>query len=175
MAKRIKARIDTGCVIEQYVYQVPGAETQKGRPRFQTEEERAEHRRKIAWRDHCRKLNGDFAPWELYSTVTFASEQMPRTFEDAKRLRDNYRRRLLRSCPAGDVRMELLGIRGGRWKIEMRSRGIPAAVIHGKWGKGDIWMQTAPPRRKVEYDKSRLVVRCCGRAVRKRPEGWKAP
>ena len=56
----------------------------------------------------------------------------------------------MRAAPAGEVCMELLGIRGGRWKIEMRSRGIPAAVIHGKWGKGGIWMQTVPPHSGAE-------------------------
>lgn len=45
--KRVKLRIDTGVVCEQYVYQVPGSGNAKARPRFRTEAERVAHREEL--------------------------------------------------------------------------------------------------------------------------------
>lgn len=82
MVKRIKVRIDTGCVCEPYVYEVPGAQTQKARPRFKTEAEHGEHARKAAWARHRQKLNENL-PGVTYR-VEFSFDRKPqRTPEGA--------------------------------------------------------------------------------------------
>ncbi len=141
--KRVKVRIDTGCVCEQYVYSVPDDADVKlvgpKRPRFKTEEQRKEHARKMAWRDHARKVNENFRPGDLYVTLTFDDEHEVHTFKEAKRLRDNYIRRLQRICP-DTVIFAYLG-RGkstGRIHMHLLATGMTQEQITEKWGMGSV-------------------------------------
>jgi hypothetical protein len=141
--KRVKVRIDMGCVCEQYVYSVPercDIRTAKPRkPRFKTEEERAEHRRKMAWRDHARKVNENFQPGDLYATLTFDDEHEVHTFAEAKRIRDNYIRRLQRLNPECVV-FAYLGRGKGTSRIHMHilAKGLTEEQIGRKWGLGSV-------------------------------------
>ena len=141
--KRVKVRLDTGCVCEQYVYSVPERcdirETGPRKPRFKTEAERAEHRRKIARRDHARKINENFVPGDLYTTLTFDNAHEVHTFAEARRVRDNFFRRLQRACP-GAVIFIYMGRGGGTSRIHfhMLSSGVPEEVIGKKWGMGSV-------------------------------------
>lgn len=141
--KRVKVRIDAGCVIEQYVYSVPESSdirvTGPRKPRFKTEEERAEHRRKSAWRDHARKINENFVGGGLYSTLTFDDAHEVHTFQEARRVRDNYFRRLVRACPGAVIFIYMgRGENTSRIHFHMISSGVPKEIIEGKWGQGDI-------------------------------------
>lgn len=140
--KRVKVRIDTGCVIEQYVYSVPQRcdirVAKPKRPRFKTEEERKEHRRKIAWRDHARKVNENFVPGDLYSTLTFDNEHEVHTFAEARRERDNYFRRLQRACPDAVIFIYMGRGNGGRIHFHMLSHGLDEKTIGKKWGMGSV-------------------------------------
>lgn len=141
--KRVKVRIDTGCVCEQYVYTVPEEcdirVAKPRKPRFKTEEERAEHRRKVAWRDHTRRFNENFRPGDLYSTLTFDDAHEVHTFQEARRVRDNYVRRLVRACPAAVIFIYMGRGKGtSRIHFHMVSQGVPEDVIRKKWGMGSI-------------------------------------
>ena len=97
--QRVKRRIFSGVVCEQEVYTVSDrANIKKAepRPRFKDDEERAQHRIGISKRKHQRLVNENFSPLSLYSTLTFDDDSEVHTFSEARRIRDNYFRRLQR-------------------------------------------------------------------------------
>ena len=99
--QRVKRRIFSGVVCEQEVYTVSDrANIKKAepRPRFKDDEERAQHRIGISKRKHQRLVNENFSPLSLYSTLTFDDDSEVHTFSEARRIRDNYFRRLQRAC-----------------------------------------------------------------------------
>ena len=154
--KRVKVRIDTGCVCEQYVYTVPEKSDIRTmgpkRPRFRTEEERKEHRKKVAWRDHARKFNENFYPGDLYATLTFDDEHEVHTFQEARRVRDNYFRRLARACPEAVIFIYMgRGKSTRRIHFHMVSRGVSEETIRRKWGQGHI--DRIVPLRQHNYYK----------------------
>ena len=154
--KRVKVRIDTGVVCEQYVYSVPercDIRTAKPKkPRFKTEAERAEHRRKMAWRDHARKVNENFGPGDLYATLTFDDEHEVYDFKDAKRIRDNYIRRLQRVNPDCVVFAYLgRGRNTARIHMHILAKGLTEEQIVKKWGMGKVY-EVSPLWEHVYYD-----------------------
>lgn len=97
--QRVKRRIFSGVVCEQEVYTVSDrANIKKAepRPRIKDDEERAQHRIGISKRKHQRLVNENFSPLSLYSTLTFDDDSEVHTFSEARRIRDNYFRRLQR-------------------------------------------------------------------------------
>ena len=96
--KRVKTRTDSGAVCEMKVFNVPEwSDVKKARPprpRFRNEDERAAHRLGISKRRHARLVNANYGPTSLYSTLTFSDEYEVHTFQDARRIRDNFVRRL---------------------------------------------------------------------------------
>lgn len=140
--KKIKKRIFSGAVCEQEVYFVSErVDVKKFEPRkrFKDEEERVQHREGISRRRHQRLVNANFSPSSLYSTLTFDDASEVHTFEEARRVRDNYVRRLQRACP--NARLIIYMGRGkttSRIHFHMLSDGIPAEVIGDKWSAGRV-------------------------------------
>lgn len=140
--QRIKRRIFSGVVCEQEVYTVSDrANIKKAepRPRFKDDEERAQHRIGISKRKHQRLVNENFSPLSLYSTLTFDDDSEVHTFSEARRIRDNYFRRLQRACP--DAKIIIYMGRGkstNRIHFHMISDGIPEETISGKWNDGSV-------------------------------------
>ena len=141
--RRAKQRIFSGAVCEQIVYTVPertrDIKKTKPRPRFENEEDRAEHRKRIALRNYVRMFNASFSPTSLYSTLTFDDEHEVHTFQEARRIQDAYVRRLKRACP--DARFTIVkgrGVNTDRIHFHMVSDGIPEEIIRGKWGQGPV-------------------------------------
>ena len=91
--QRVKTRIFSGDVCEQIVFNVPDRvrdiKRAEPRPRFKSEEERAQHRLGISRRNHARLFNTNFGPSSLYSTLTLDDDYEVHTFQEARRLRDN--------------------------------------------------------------------------------------
>lgn len=141
--QRAKKRCFSGAVCEQIVFNVPDRvkdiKKAEPRPRFQTEEERAQHRLGISRRKHARVFNANFSPSSLYSTLTLNNEWEVHTFREAKRLRDNYARRLLYHFPNARL-MVYMGRGKGTHRIHfhMVSDGIPEDEIIKLWGMGEI-------------------------------------
>ena len=140
--QRVKRRIFSGVVCEQEVYTVSDrANINKAeqRPRFKDDEERAQHRIGISKRKHQRLVNENFSPLSLYSTLTFDDDSEVHTFSEARRIRDNYFRRLQRACP--DAKIIIYMGRGkstNRIHFHMISDGIPEETISGKWNDGSV-------------------------------------
>lgn len=100
--RRIKKRTFCGAVCEQEVFSISERTDIKKaeyRPRFETDEEREQHKIGISRRKHVRAFNANFSPSSLYSTLTFDDENEVHTFDDAKHVRDLYIRRLKYAFP----------------------------------------------------------------------------
>lgn len=141
--QRVKARLFSGVVCEQIVFNVPDRvrNIRKAEPRlrFKTEDERAQHRIGISRRKHTRIFNAAFSPASLYSTLTLNNEYEVHTFEEARRLRDNYYRRLKYHFP--DAKIAIYMGRGKathRIHFHMVTNGIPEEMITKLWGMGEI-------------------------------------
>ena len=73
------------------------------RERFKTEEERERHKWLMSRRHHARIVNENYGPQSLYSTLTTDNEHEVHTFEEARRVRDNYVRRLKYAFPDAKI------------------------------------------------------------------------
>ncbi len=142
--RRVKRRIFSGSICEQMVYNIGdrvrdvGA-AQPRRPRFASEEERAAHREGISRRRHIRTFNATFSPASLYSTLTFSDEEEVHTFAEARRLRDNFVRRLRYVCPESRLRLYMgRGRHTSRIHMHMVSDGIPEEIIRSRWIYGRV-------------------------------------
>ena len=141
--RRVKVRTYSGVVCEQEVFDISDKldvrTARPRRPRFATPEEREQHKLEISRRKHTRLFNANFGPTSLYSTLTFSNEYEVHTFEEAKRLRDNFIRRLQYAYP--DVRiMAYLGRGKATQRIHMHmvSEGVPEEYIRKQWYLGSV-------------------------------------
>lgn len=142
--KRVKRRIWSGMVLEQEVYTVSERTDEKPvdakpRLRFRDEAQRTAHREGIARREHARAFNANFSETSLYSTLTFDDAHELMDFAEAKRIRENYIRRLKRRYPDAVI-FAYLGRGKTTYRIHMHmvSEGIPADIIAQLWPYGDI-------------------------------------
>lgn len=141
--ERVKRRIFSGPILEQLVFNVSdrvvSLKTAKPHPRFKTEEDREKHKLEISRRRHIRGFQANFSPSSIYSTLTFSDEYEVHTFREARRIRDNYCRRLLRAYPDAVIFIYMgRGKSTQRIHFHMVSEGIPEEVIRGKWTCGTI-------------------------------------
>lgn len=139
---KVKRRIFSGCVCEQYVYTVPdntkNLRTAEPRVRFKTDEERETHRLLQSKRHHARIVNATFNPQSLYSTLTLDDDHEVHTFEEARRLRDNYVRRLKYAAPDAQIMIYMGRGKGSdRIHFHMLSNGLDEKTIENKWTAGE--------------------------------------
>lgn len=140
---RIKRRTFSGAVCEQEVFSV-AANTKnlnKAEPRlrFKTDEERQWHKLQMSKRHHARIVNENFNPQSLYSTLTMDNDHEVHTFEEAKRIRDLYVRRLKYANP--DARITIYMGRGkstSRIHFHMLCHGLSKETIAAKWRAGQV-------------------------------------
>lgn len=142
-----KRRIFAGPVCEQLVYPVsdkskaPSSYTpeQQKKNRFENEAEYTRFKREISRRTHNRNFHANFVPGDLYSTLTFSDDWEVHTFEEAKRLRDNFIRVLKRKYPDAVIFL-YMGRGKGTQRIHyhMVSHGIPKTFIDEKWKYGTV-------------------------------------
>lgn len=142
--RRVKRRTFSGAVCEQEVYtvapQIRDVSRAKPRtPRFKTEREREEHREGIARRKHIRQFNANYSPSSLYSTLTLNDENEVHTFDEARRLRDNFARRLLYHAPGARFHIYMgRGKNTHRIHYHMVSEGISEDLIRKLWKMGEV-------------------------------------
>lgn len=140
--KKVKVRTFSGVVCEQEIYIVPEGTAKHNaekRLRFKTDEERELHRDNISRKRHARAFNANFSPRSLYSTLTFDDEHEVHTFAEARRVRDTYYNKLKYAFPDAVIFLYMgRGKTTNRIHFHMVSNGIPAEVISGKWGCGDV-------------------------------------
>lgn len=140
---RIKTRTFSGAVCEQEVFfvseRVKDIKEAQPRQRFRTEEEREQHRLGISRRKHARLINENFSPRSLYSTLTFDNESEVHTFDEARRIRNNFVRRLQYRAP--DVKIVIYMGRGkntSRIHFHMLTDGIGEEIIREQWKCGSV-------------------------------------
>lgn len=142
--QRVKRRIFSGVVCEQEVFTISDRAARdlkkaEPRPRFKSESERAAHRLGISRRKHARLINENYGPTSLYSTLTFDNENEVHTFREARRLRDNFVRRLQYHAPGAKINIYMgRGKHTSRIHIHMISEGVPEELIRELWGMGEI-------------------------------------
>lgn len=158
--RRVIRNTYSGSVCEREVYDI--SELTRNikaaripKPRFQNEEEREQHKLGISRRRHARLVNANFSPTSLYSTLTFSNEYEVHTFEEAKRIRDNFVRRLKYAYPKARI-MAYLGRGKSTNRIHMQT-----CVTHSDGhttlnrtpkvtGKGQVYLLNKILDRKVE-------------------------
>lgn len=141
--KRVKRRTFSGAVCEQEIFNIRENQdiktAQPGKERFQSEAERAAHREAISRRRHIQLINTNFTHNSLYSTLTLNNTNEVHYYEDMKRLRDNYIRRLQRRFPDAVISAYIgQGKNSRRFHMHMISDGIPESAIRSLWGYGRI-------------------------------------
>ena len=166
MSVQVKTRSFAGAVCIQTVYQMPeGARITKApkrepRPRFKSDEEREEHKRRIS-RDHCAMLiNANFSPSSYFHTLTFNNESEIYDFEDARTIRDKYWEKVRYRYP--DAKMMLFMGRGkstARIHFHMITEGVPPEVIRKLWIWGTV-IRSSPLR---EHNKDSVTGKDHGR------------
>ena len=141
--KRVKVRTDSGVVTELVYFNVSDrADVKRAkprRPRFKNEDERAAFNLAIARRRHAQIFNANFGTTSYYSTLTFSNEYEVHTFEEARRIRDNFIRRIQYRCPKARIMIYMgRGKSTHRIHFHMVSDGVPEALIRELWYLGEI-------------------------------------
>lgn len=146
-SKLMKRRIFSGSICEQLVYSVsdgvknPSDYTpeKRNKKRFKDAEEYERFKLEIARRKHHRNFHANFGPGSIYSTLTFDDDWEVHTFQDAKRIRNNFVRALQRRYPDAVIFLYMGRGKGtDRIHFHMVSKGIPEAFISDKWKYGSV-------------------------------------
>lgn len=140
--QRVKRKTYSGVVCEQEVYFTRSGDVRSSRPprpRFADEGERRAHREAMARRKFVRMVNANFSPTSLYGTLTFDVAHEVHTFEEARRLRDNFIRRLRYAYPDAVICV-VMGRGGSTSRIHFHTltEGIPAEEIARRWPYGEV-------------------------------------
>lgn len=141
--KRVKRRIFSGSVCEQEIFYIRNDQDLKTaeprEPRFISDAERAAHREAISRKRHIQLFNTNFSHESLYSTLTLDNNNEVHEYEEMKRLRDNYIRRLRRRYPDAVIFSYIgKGDNTHRLHMHMVSNGIPEDQIAELWRYGSI-------------------------------------
>lgn len=153
---RIKRRTFSGSVCEQEVFTVaPNQKNLKNaepNQRFKTDEERAQHRLLQSKRHHARIVNKNMSPQSYYSTLTMDDEHEVHTFKEARRIRDNYVRRLKGANPDAQILIYMGRGKGtSRIHFHMLSNGLSEETIRAKWTAG-LATRIDRLRENIKYD-----------------------
>ena len=140
---RIKRRTFSGDVCEQEVFTVPNQtkrlKTTEPNEWFKSEEERLRHEWLASRRRFTQRVNATFSSASLYSTLTLNNANEVHTFEEAKKLRDNFVRRLRYVAPGAQIMMVMgRGKNTDRIHFHMLSNGIEEDIIRDKWTAGNV-------------------------------------
>lgn len=142
MSYQVKRRIFAGAVCEQEVYTSTTHRRNKHsvpRIRFETEEDRKKHKDGISRRRFAQLVNANFSPTSFYTTLTFDNEHEIYTFEEARKIRDNYVRRLKYVNPDAVICIVMgRGKSTGRIHFHMLTEGLEPTDIIWRWPYGDI-------------------------------------
>lgn len=142
--KLMKRRVWAGCTLDQEVMIVSDpkdGDIKKARPklRFKTEEERAEHREKMALKRFVRRFNATFRAGDLYATLTFDDAHEVHTFAEARRVRDIYWRRLRRRFPEAVIVLVMgRGKSTSRIHFHLVAQGISGKALKACWTWGMV-------------------------------------
>jgi hypothetical protein len=155
--QRVKRKTYSGVICEQEVYmtRATGADVKNARPprpRFACEEDRVAHREAMARRKFVRLVNANFSPTSLYGTLTFDNAHELHDFDDARRVRDNFVRRLRYAFPNAVICVVMgRGETTSRIHFHTITEGIPQEEIVKRWPYGPV-KRIEPLRAHNYYD-----------------------
>ena len=118
---------------------IPSGSPRPLRERFANEEERKQHGENMSRKRHTQLVNANFEPGDIYATLTFDREHEVHDFEEGKRLRDNFVRRLKYKYPKAVIFVYMgRGSNGNRIHFHALIKGVPAEYVLHQWpyGKG---------------------------------------
>ena len=143
--QRVKRRTFSGVVCEQEVYNVPDrikSHRKGGAPARASKMRRsgAPQDRHFA-AENARLINENYGPTSLYSTLTLDNESEVHTFDEARRIRDLYVRRLKYHVPDAKINIYM-----GRGKTTFRIHFH--MISGGRSRKADP--RSLGPRRRIE-------------------------
>ena len=141
---QVKRRIFAGNVCEQEVYTVSDRSKPSRRkgvpaPRFKSEAEYTDYKERQNRQRFTRLINANFTPASWYVTLTFDTAHEIYTFDDARRERDNYFRRIKYAYPDAVI-LAVMG-RGkntARIHFHMLIDGVPEESILKCWRAGSV-------------------------------------
>jgi hypothetical protein len=142
--QRVKRKTYSGVVCEQEVYltRAVGEDIKVAKPpreRFKSEEERVAHREAMARRRFVRLVNANFSPSSLYATLTFDAAHELHTFDEARRVRDNFVRRLKYAYPEAVICVVMgRGETTSRIHLHALIEGIPEGEVAARWPYGSV-------------------------------------
>lgn len=151
--KKIKQRIYAGTTCDQIVYFAPDCtDVKKAEPRirFKSEEEREQHKHNIGLRNFVRIVNQNFTPAGFYATFTFSPKYEQYYFEDTKKIRENFIRKIKRQFPEAKI-VSVLGRGENTQRIHMHMifEDADPAGVAAHWTFGIVDMS---PLRKNNKD-----------------------
>ena len=134
----------SGNILEQEVYNIaPNTKKLRGAEpnplNIRTDEEKEEYNRKQSLKRFIRIVNTNFNPTSYYVTLTFDDEHLPPDFKSARRVLDNYTRRLQYSFP-NLVMVAVMGRgkRSERIHFHLIVSGVDKEAISNKWTQGKV-------------------------------------
>lgn len=143
MSIQMKRRIFSGVVCEQEVYRVSRRGMAKRnaipRIRFQNEAEYEAYKERRNLQRFVRLINTNFTAAGFYATLTFDNEHEVYTFDEARKVRDNYIRRVKYANP--DAKIVAVMGRGkstARIHLHLIAEGLEPWEIISRWNEGDI-------------------------------------
>lgn len=153
---KIKRRTFSGSVCEQEVFTVaPNKKdltTAEPKQWFKSEEDRARHEWLASRRRCTQNINATFSPQSLYSTLTMDNGHEVHTYDEAKRMRDNFYRRLKRVNPEAAIMIFMgRGKTTNRIHFHMLSNDLSEESIREKWTAGNV-VRIEPLRAHNVYD-----------------------
>ena len=104
------------------------------RERFGSQEEREKHREQMSRRHHIRMVNANFEPGDLYLTLGFDAQHEVENYENARRVRDNFVRRLRYRYPDAVIFIYMgRGHMGERIHFHALVKGVAWKYIWKQW------------------------------------------
>lgn len=148
MSRTMKRRVFCGSICEQIVYQVPDnvrnvkeydPEKAAKRDRFENAAEYEKFKTEISRRRHYQGFMANYGTDAIFSTLTFNNENEINDFQEARQVRNNFRRALQRAFPDACFRIYMgRGKTTHRIHFHMVSKGIPLDTIKEKWKYGEV-------------------------------------
>lgn len=134
----------SGAVLEREYYpQPPQVRSPQYDPllpyREKTPEQKAHARDRQSLQRLTRTTNTNFTPASLYVTLTFDDEHHPANYDELRRIRDNFVRRLRAAFPNMKVIVVMgRGKDSERFHLHAIIDGVPAETIAEKWDGGNV-------------------------------------
>ena len=131
----------SGVVLEKEIYRGGWRGILSGMPRpplkrFANEEERKKHKEKMLRKHHTQMVNANFSPGDLLLCLSFNAQNEVMYFEDARRIRDNFVRRLRYKYPDAVIFIYMGRGSGSRIHFHALIKGIPLEYVLYQWPYG---------------------------------------